>query len=65
MCLWSDYNAKHGYFGVVKESTTEWIGVLFSSVMRVGTVCIRVMDVHVYGLGVVSVIFWSAFTHDT
>ena len=56
--------AKHGYSGVVKESTGEWNGALLSSMMRVGSICMRVMDVHVYGVDLVS-IFRSAFTHDT
>ena len=56
--------AKHGYSGAMKESTGEWNGVLLSSVMRVGSVCMRVMDVHMYGLDLVSVIFWSAFAHN-
>ena len=51
------------YFGVVKESTGEWNGALLSSVMRVGSVCMRVKDVHMYGIDLVSIIFQSAFTH--
>ena len=48
MCLWPDYHlhhdtAKHGYSGVAKEST------LLSSLMRVVSVGMRVMDIHVYG----------------
>ena len=63
MCLWSGYHdtAKHGYSGVVKE----WNGALLSSVMRVSSVCMRVMDVYVYGVDLVSVIFLSAFANDT
>ena len=49
----------------MKVSTGEWNDVLFSSLMRVGSVCMRVMDVHVYGIGLVSVIFRSVFAHDT
>ena len=30
---------------IVKESTGEWDGALLSSVMRVGSVCMRVMDI--------------------
>ena len=53
MYLWLGYYlhrniAKHGYSGVVKDSTREWNGTLLSSVMRVGPVCMRVMDKHVY-----------------
>ena len=48
--------AKHGYSGVVKVSTGEWNGALLSSVMIIGSVCMRVMDVHVYGVDLVSVI---------
>ena len=33
----------------LKESTGERNATLFSSVMRVGSVCMRVMNVHVYG----------------
>ena len=70
VCLWPDYHihhdtAKHGYSGVVKESTGEWNGALLSSVMRVGPVCMQVMDVHVYAVDLVSAIFQSAFAHDT
>ena len=50
MCLWPGYHsyhdtAKHCYCGVMKESIGEWIGTLLSSVMRVGSVHICVMDV--------------------
>ena len=38
--------AKHSHSGVVKESTGEWNGVLLFSVMRVCSVCMRLMDVH-------------------
>ena len=70
MCLWSGYhlhqdNDKHGDSGVVKESTGEWSGTLLSSVMIIGSVSMRVMDVHMYGVNLVSVIFRSAFAHDT
>ena len=69
MCLWPGYylnhgTAKHGYSAVVKVSTGEWNGALFSSAMRVGSVYMRVMDVEVYGVYLVSVIFRSAFAHD-
>ena len=69
MYLWSGYHlhhdtAKHGYSGV-KETTGEWNGALLSSVTRVDSVCLRVMHVHVYGVDLVSVIFLSAFAHDT
>ena len=57
--------AKHGYFGVEKESTGEWNGTLLSSVMRVDSVCMWVIDVHMYGIDLVRVIFQSAFAHDT
>ena len=33
--------------------------------MEVGSVCMQVMDIHVYGIDLVSVIFQSAFIHDT
>ena len=33
--------------------------------MRVGSVCMRVMEIHMYGIDLVSVIFWSAFAHNT
>ena len=59
------YTAKHGYSGVVDESTGEWNVALLCSVMRVGSVCNRVMDAHVYGVDLVSVIFRSAFVYDT
>ena len=70
MCIWRgfhlhDNTAKHGYSGVVKESTGEWNGALLSSVMRVGSVCMRVMHVHVYGVDLVIVIFQGIFAHDT
>ena len=55
----------HGYCGVVKVSTCEWNDSLLSSVTRVGSVFMRVMDVHVYGVDLVSVNFQSAFAHDT
>ena len=41
---------KHGYYGVVKESTGEWSGALLSLVLRVVNVCMRVMYVQVYSL---------------
>ena len=64
MCLWPGYHlhhdtAKHGHPGIMKESTGEWNRALLSSVMRVGFVCLRVMDVHVFGVDLVSVIFLS------
>ena len=70
VCLWLGYHLhhatdKHGYSGVVKVSTREWNGDLLSSVMRVGSVCMRVMYVHMYGVDVVTVIFRSIFAHDT
>ena len=70
MYLWPGYHlhhhsAKHGYFCVVKESTREQNGTLLSSVMRVGSVCVRVMDGHVYGVDLVRIIFRNAFAHDT
>ena len=54
VCLWPGYylhhdTAKHSYSGVVRKSTGEWNGALLSSVVRVGSVCMRLMDVHVYG----------------
>ena len=55
----------HGYSGVVKESTGEWNDAMLSSVMRVGSVCMRVMKVHMYGVHLVSVILRSAFAKDT
>ena len=50
-CFWPRYHlhhgtAKHGYIGIVKE----WNGALLSSLMRVGSVCMRVIDVHVCGV---------------
>ena len=68
--LWPCYHlhhdtVKHGYTGIMKESTGGWDGALLSSVMRVGSVCMRVMDVHVYGVDLESVIFLSALAHDT
>ena len=51
--------AKHGYSGVVKESTgcDENMLCLYA--------CMRVLDIHVHGVDLVSVIFRSAFAHDT
>ena len=49
----------------MKESIGERNGALLSSLMRVGSVCTRVMDVHVYGVDLVSAIFQSAFVQDT
>ena len=70
VCIWPGYYlhhdaAKNGYSGVVKDSTGEWNGALLSSEMRVGSVCMRMMDVHVYGVDLVSVIFRSALAHDS
>ena len=70
VCLWPSYyfnhdTARHGYSGVVEESTGKWNGALLSSVMRVGSVCMLMMDVNVYGVDLVSVIFRSAFTHNS
>ena len=55
MCLWPGYHlrhntAKHGYSGVVKESTGEGNGALLSSLMRVGSVYMRIMNIHVYSV---------------
>ena len=44
----------------MKESTGE-----LSSVMRVGSACMRVMDIHVYGVDLVSINFQSTFAHNT
>ena len=62
LCLWPGYHdtSKHGYSGTVKESTGEWNGALLSSLVRVSSICIRVMYLHVYGIDLVSVIFRSA-----
>ena len=62
VCIWSGYHlhhytAEHGYSGVVKESTGAWNGTLLSTAKRVGSICMRVMGVHVYGVDLVSVIF--------
>ena len=65
LCASGHDTDKHGYFGVLKESTGEWNRALLSSVMRVGSVCMRVMDIHVYGEDLVSVIFRSSYAHDT
>ena len=70
MCVWAGNHlhfdtAKHGDSGVVKESTGEWNGAIVFLVMRIGSVCMRVMDVHVYSVDLVSVIIRSAFAHDT
>ena len=56
--------AKHGYTDAVKESTGEWNGALLSSVMRVNSVCMRVVDVHLYSVDLVSLITRSALLHD-
>ena len=69
MCLCPGYHlrndtAKHGYSGVMKLSTGEWNSALLSSMMRVDSVWMRVMGVHVYSVDLVSVIFRSAFTHE-
>ena len=45
LCLHHD-TAKFGYSRVVKESTGECNGTLLSSVMRVGSVCMRVVDLY-------------------
>ena len=70
MCLWPGNHlhydtTKHGYSGVMKELTGECNDNPLSSVMRVGSVCMRVMDIHVYGIELVGVIFQSAFAHNT
>ena len=71
VCLWPGYHshydtAKHGYCGVMKESIGEWNDALLSSVMTVRSVRIQVMDIYyVYSIVLVSVIFRSAFAHDT
>ena len=62
VCLWPGYHLhhdtiKHGHSGVVKESTGEWN----DAVLRVVSVCLQVMDVHVYSVDLVSIIFWSLF----
>ena len=47
------------------RARVDWNGALFSSVMTVGSVCMRVMDIHVYCIDLLSIIFRSAFVHDT
>jgi hypothetical protein len=68
MCLWPSYywhhdTAKQGYSGVMKNSTGKWIRNPLSLVLRVDSVCVRVIDVYVYGVEPVTAIFRSAFTH--
>ena len=46
------------------HETINWNVTLLSSVMRAGSVYMRVMDVDVYGVDLVSVSFRSAFAHD-
>ena len=72
MFLCPDYHlnhdiAKHGYSGVVRESTEGWNGVRLSSVMRHESRCCLYTsdDVRVYGIDLVSVIFRSVYAHDT
>ena len=70
MCLWPGYHLhydtpKHDYSGVLKELTGEWNGALLSSVTRLGSECVWVMDIFLHGLDLVSINFRSAFTHDT
>ena len=55
VCLWPGYHlhhdtTKHDYSGVLKEFSGDWNGALLSSVMRVGSVCMRVMDIHVFSI---------------
>ena len=55
MCFWPGNHlyhdtAKNGYSGVVKVLTGACNDALLSSVLRVGSVCMRVMNVHVYGV---------------
>ena len=62
VCLWPGYQlehdtAKHGYSGVMKESNGKWNGALLSSVMRIGYICMQVMDVHLYGVDLMSFVF--------
>ena len=69
-CLWPGNHLqhdtdKHGHSGIVKESTGELNGALLTTVIINVCVCMRVMDVHVYGVDLVSVIFRSALAHDT
>ena len=45
--------------------TAPSMDALLSSVMRLGSVCMQVMDIHVYGVDMVSIIFQNAFTLDT
>ena len=33
--------------------------------LRIGSVCVRLMDVHMYGVDRMSIVFGSAFSHDT
>ena len=59
MCLWSGFHlyqdtTKHGYSDVMKESTGKWNDTLLSSVMRVGSVCMQEMDIHVYCIDLVA-----------
>ena len=69
VCFWQGYHlhhntAKYGYSGVMKESTGAWNGTLLSSLKRVGSVFMRVMDMYMYSINLVSIIFQSAFSYD-
>ena len=68
MCHWPNYHlhlntAKHGFSGVVKEQIGEWNGALLSS--DESKFCLRIMDIYVFGVDLVSVIFLSAFAQGT
>ena len=47
VCLWPGCHLYHGYSGVVRKSTGEWNDLLLSSLMRVSSVCMRVVDVRI------------------
>ena len=41
------------------------MALLLPSVVRLDYVCMRVMDVHVYDIDLVNVVYQSTFVHDT
>ena len=66
VCIWPGYHlhydtASRATSGVVKESFGEWNGTLLPSLMRIGSVFMRVMDIHMYGVDLASIIFWNIF----
>ena len=63
--FWTPLILEHHYSGVMVKSTGEWNGALLSTVMRVCSVFMWVMDLHMYSIDPERVTFQTVFAHNT